>query len=217
MPNRMEAPEPEAVEPEASTETEETPETTEAPESWSLSQDDWNSLQENQKIMVGALRELYEARGQQPPTEEEVDDEDLDLGQMIQKYVDSRFSEVTPVLQQVQEKEGRETMNQLFEQAKKDPNIGDFDQGLAERAAHAFFINEGQSRPEAAQWAVTQGAKYAADYRKQEREAGIKEYTDSLSKDTFNDGAAGVGGIRAPKEFATMDEAIDHWTGTEPV
>jgi hypothetical protein len=217
MPNRMEAPEPEAVEPEASTETEETPETTEAPESWSLSQDDWNSLQENQKIMVGALRELYEARGQQPPTEEEVDDEDLDLGQMIQKYVDSRFSEVTPVLQQVQEKEGRETMNQLFEQAKKDPSIGDFDTELAERAAHAFFTNEGRGDPQAAQWAALQGAKYAANYRKQERQAGIKEYTDSLSKDTFDDGVAGVGGIRAGKPFATMDEAIEAWSGQEEV
>jgi hypothetical protein len=148
--------------------------------------------------------------------QEEEDEEDLDLGTMIQRYVDSRL-ENDPVRLKQQEEEGKKTLNQLFEQARKDPEIGDFDDDLATRAAHAFFTNEAQGNPQYSQWAAIEGARYAANYRKQERQAGIKEYTEGLSKDTFSDGPAGVGGIRAGKPFASMDEAIEAWSGQEEV
>jgi hypothetical protein len=104
-------------------------------------------------------------------------------------------------------------LSQLFDQARKDPEIGDFDDDLATRAAHAFFTNEAQGNPQYSQWAAIEGARYAAKMRKEERQAGIKEYTESLSKDTFSDGPAGVGGIRAPKDFASMDEVVDYYDG----
>jgi hypothetical protein len=215
MPNRMEAPEePEATEPEASVETESTETTTEE-QPWQLTKDQWEEYQNNQRVLAAATRELYERTGQVQPQEEE-DEEDLDLGTMIQRYVDSRL-ENDPVRLKQQEEEGKKTLNQLFEQARKDPEIGDFDDDLATRAAHAFFTNEAQGNPQYSQWAAIEGARYAANYRKQERQAGIKEYTEGLSKDTFSDGPAGVGGIRAPREFASMDEAIEAWSGQEEV
>jgi hypothetical protein len=215
MPNRMEAPEePEATEPEASVETESTETTTEE-QPWQLTKDQWEEYQNNQRVLAAATRELYERTGQVQPQEEE-DEEDLDLGTMIQRYVDSRL-ENDPVRLKQQEEEGKKTLNQLFEQARKDPEIGDFDDDLATRAAHAFFTNEAQGNPQYSQWAAIEGARYAANYRKQERQAGIKEYTEGLSKDTFSDGPAGVGGIRAGKPFASMDEAIEAWSGQEEV
>jgi hypothetical protein len=211
----MEAPEePEATEPEASVETESTETTTEE-QPWQLTKDQWEEYQNNQRVLAAATRELYERTGQVQPQEEE-DEEDLDLGTMIQRYVDSRL-ENDPVRLKQQEEEGKKTLNQLFEQARKDPEIGDFDDDLATRAAHAFFTNEAQGNPQYSQWAAIEGARYAANYRKQERQAGIKEYTEGLSKDTFSDGPAGVGGIRAPREFASMDEAIEAWSGQEEV
>jgi hypothetical protein len=211
----MEAPEePEATEPEASVETESTETTTEE-QPWQLTKDQWEEYQNNQRVLAAATRELYERTGQVQPQEEE-DEEDLDLGTMIQRYVDSRL-ENDPVRLKQQEEEGKKTLNQLFEQARKDPEIGDFDDDLATRAAHAFFTNEAQGNPQYSQWAAIEGARYAANYRKQERQAGIKEYTEGLSKDTFSDGPAGVGGIRAGKPFASMDEAIEAWSGQEEV
>jgi hypothetical protein len=217
MPNRMEAPEePEATEPEASTETEEVTETTTEEQPWQLTKDQWEEYQNNQRVLAAATRELYERTGQTAVPQEEEDEEDLDLGTMIQRYVDSRL-ENDPVRLKQQEEEGKKTLNQLFEQARKDPEIGDFDDDLATRAAHAFFTNEAQGNPQYSQWAAIEGARYAANYRKQERQAGIKEYTEGLSKDTFSDGPAGVGGIRAGKPFASMDEAIEAWSGQEEV
>jgi hypothetical protein len=217
MPNRMEAPEePEAVEPEASVETEETTETTTEEQPWQLTKDQWEEYQNNQRVLAAATRELYERTGQTQVQPEEEDEEDLDLGTMIQRYVDSRLQD-DPVRLQMMEKEGQEALRKVFEQARKDPEIGDFDDDLATRAAHAFFTNEARGDARYSEWAAVEGAKYAANYRKQERQAGIKEYTDSLSKDTFSDGPAGVGGVRAPREFASMDEAIEAWSGQEEV
>ncbi len=203
-----EAQAPDTEAPEAETTTEEQP--------WQLTKDQWEEYQNNQRVLAAATRELYERTGQYQAPAEEEDEEDLDLGTMIQRYVDSRLQD-DPVRLKMQEEEGKKTLNQLFDQARKDPEIGDFDDEVATRFAHAYFTNEAQGNPQYSQWAAIEGAKAAAQWRKREREAGIKEYTDSLSKDTFSDGPAGVGGIRAGKPFASMDEAIEAWSGQEEV
>lgn len=183
---------------------------TQEQQEWRLSQEDFGTL-------VGAVRHLYEQgqqQQQQAPVDDDFDPEDADIPELMERLVDSRFQEITPLLEAQMNEQGEKMMNRLFDSAEKE--LGKFDRKLAERAAHSFFAEYGYDQ-RYAQHAAVEGARYAATQEKTIKKAAIKEYKDSLKKQPFSDPDISGGGERSAKPFKTMDEVISHWSGEEEV
>lgn len=182
-----------------------TPEVT--PAEWGgPSKEEWQTV-------VGGLhylsQQLQEA-GQEP--EEEPDFENMDAGDIVQHYVDSRIGELEPYVQSAAREAGEKRMNELFDEFEKDPQIGKFDRRVASRLAEAVYGEVGDPVE-----ACRQAATMVSGLSKAERDQAVKEYKDSLKRRTFDDPGVTGGGERTPLPAKSYDEVIARWSGQEDV
>jgi hypothetical protein len=194
-----------------------------AHEAWAPSKEEWDSLQENNKRLAESLEGLTSAFAEPPqPTspqnQEQFDFSSLDMTDpyqaawLMEQVVNERLSSVTPYVRNAAQDQGQRQMQELLSQhevsLKKD-YPGGFDKKLAEKAAFAFFDETGN-----AEGSVAAAAKYAAEVRKEERNAAIEEYKRQNTRgDAFGDfGAEGTSGVRAAEALKTYDEVLDKWT-----
>ena len=178
---------------------------------FSVSQEDWEAAQQQIQQLTGIvptvqqIASYFEQANQQP----EDDEDDIDIATYVQRQIQESLAPILPVVNTAAQKSGEETMRKIFSEQKK--TIGDFDEELAERAAHSFFQQTGDPRK-----AVEEGAKYAADYRKRERAAGRDEYKASLQRGPHNqDPAVEGGGDRQIPKAKSYDEVIERYVGTD--
>lgn len=165
-------------------------------------------------LLVEAVRNVYERLPE--PEQEEIDftDENTDIGDLIQRYVDERLGEITPYVSAAAEMQGQKQLDGLFQEAEQ--QFGKFDRDLADKAAKAFFQESGGD-PRYARQAALQGAKYAAEQQKKIEAQAIKNYQASLKKTPYDDPGVGGVGVRAPKKDETLDDVIARWSGEEEV
>jgi len=175
------------------------PEATEAPPAgWQgPTESEWREMQKT----LG-----YFAKALEPPEEEpEPTDDPMEL-------VDRRFQEYEPLIAQVVKEQGQKRMNSIFDHVKQTEKI-DFDYKLAERSAQSF-LNEGLDPVQA----TVAGAKYAAEVRKQERQAGRTEKQKSLQPKGGSADDFGVGeGVQARPPAKSYDEVINRWAADTEV
>ncbi len=186
------APAPEATVPE--------PASTPEPQGWGgPSEDEWKATQ-------AVIRQV--AQAMQPPESEPAD---LDVDDYIRQAVESQVGPMRPMVEAAARQQGERQLNELLDRHEK--SLGKFDRGLAERAAQSFLAEIGDP-----QKAVEEGAKYAVSYRKQEREAAVKEYQESLKRGP-HDIDPGVSGAaeRSSPPAKSYDEVIERWAGQTEV
>src|ERR1051326_7419521 len=96
---------------------------TPAPEAIPPAADEWRGpTKEEWQTVVGGLQYLAQqanAGGQSQPDPEpdfsEADLEDMDAGELLQHYVDSRLSEIEPYVANAAKESGTRRMNELFD------------------------------------------------------------------------------------------------------
>lgn len=196
-------PEPEATPP-AETEATEQP--------WTPSQDEFAQLQSRVEQLTGIAPTVQQmAQYLQSLQEPEDDPEDFDIGRFVQEQVQQAIAPMLPIVTSAAQKSGQERMNELL--AAEEKTLGKFDHKLAERVANSFFNETGDPVQ-----AVKEGAKFAAEYRKQEREAALKEYKDSLKRGPHGaDPPVEGGGDRKIPAAKTYDEVVERWAGQTEV
>lgn len=178
------------------------------------------SREEWQTIVRGmgqlAERGLFDEPQQQG---EQPDLDNMDLGEAISYYMDGRIGEISPYIEAAAAREGRERMNEIFDEIEKRPEMGEFDRKLAEKLAQAAFAENPD--PRYAQQATITGAQMAAEFQKNFGEQAVKKFRASYR--TRGPGSAeelpGSGGESSewtPKG-KSADEIIEHWAGQEPV
>ncbi len=181
-------------------------------------QGDWGGPTEDEwRTTVGALQHLYErsVQSEQAEEAEEPDYSDMDYGQLVKHYVDQRMGQVEPVIAEAAKEAGERRLNQLLDQFEADPQIGKLSpqsRKVAEYAAQGMLPQVGDPVE-----AVRQGALYAAQLTRSEREAAITEYKASLSRTPYDDPAVGGGAQRIAPGAKTYDEVINKWSGDEEV
>jgi len=129
----------------------------------------------------------------------------------MDQVVSARMASVTPYVKNAAQDQGQRQMQELLSthesELKKDYPAG-FDHKLAERAAFAFFDETGD-----AELSVKEAAKYAAEVRRQERDAAVEEYRKRNSRGAaFGDLDASESGVKAAPQLKTFDEVLDKWT-----
>lgn len=176
------------------------------------SQEEWMATQEQIKQLTGIVPTVQQmAQIFEQANREDPDPADFDIDDYIQQQVEARLAPIMPVVTTAAQRSGEERMKNIFAEQKKE--IGDFDEKLAERAAHSFFSELGD-----AQAAVIEGAKYAAEIRKAERAAGQDEYKASLKRGPHNqDPDVAGGGDRSVPPAKSYDEVVERWAGTTEV
>lgn len=192
------------------------------------SQDEWNSLQENNRKLQESLEGLTSvfaetnttARAPQPNQGFDLSELDMtdpyQAAWLMDQIVNERLSTVTPYVKNAAQDQGQRQMNELLTQhetALKKEYPDGFDKQLAERAAFAFFDQHGN-----AEKSVEEAARYAAEVRRSERNAGIEYYKSQNTRGgLFSDPPAGESGVRTPPEFKSFDEVIDKWASQTEV
>lgn len=191
-----------------------------APETpqFQVSQEEWTQAQEQIKQLTGIVPTVKQmAQYFEAANEPEDDPEDFDIDRYIQSQIDSRLAPIMPVVSNAAQRSGEERMKTIFAELKKgkdgQPGIGDFDEKLAERAAHGFFVETGDPVK-----AVEEGARYAAEVRKSERDAGREEYKASFRRGPHDqDPDVTGGGNKSIPAAKTYDEVIERYAGETEV
>lgn len=194
-------------------EQEQQQETQEAPPSYSgPSQEEWQAAQEAIEQMTGVsmtVAQIAEYLSQQQGGYEEPDTNDFDIDQYVDYVVNQRLAPIMPVVNTAAQRSGEERMKKIFAEEKK--TVGEFDETLAERAAHYFFAQTGDPAG-----SVKQAAQYAAEQRKAEREAAVAEYKASLKRGPHDqDPSVEGGGNKSIPAAKTYDEVIERYAGTD--
>lgn len=183
--------------------------TTPAQPAWSgPSQEEWQTIVRANQYLVQKMQEFE----YQPEEEEQPDYENMDMAELLQRYVDGRMGEISPYVQQAAQQAGEKRMNELFDAAEKDERIGKFDRELASQLADAMY-KPGMDPVQT----VFAAAHRVSQFSKSEREAAINEYKSSMKKSPFDDLPVGGGGSKklpAPKSY---DEVVSRWSGEEEV
>lgn len=191
------------------TETENEGVTTGAPETpaWSgPSQEEWEQTREAIQQVTGivpTVQQMSQIFQQMQQGEEQ--EEDLDIGEYVERIIEGRLAPVMSVVQNAAQRSGQDKMKELLSGYEKD--LGKFDHDLAERAAHSFFAESGDPVK-----SVEAGAKLAAEYRKREREDAVKEYKDSLKRPGPADLPVDGSGDRTIKPAKSYDEVVERWS-----
>ena len=189
------------------------------------SREEWNSLQESNKRLQESLEGLTEVFNTPTPEPQRGGEFDLSQLDMTDPYqvawladqiAAERMNSVAPYVKNAAQDQGQRQMGELLIQhesaLKKDFPDG-FDKKLAERAAFAFFDETGD-----AEGSVEMAARYAAEVRKEERNAAIESYrTKNARGGIFDFSAEGKGGTRVPEPLKTYDEVIDKWASQSEV
>jgi hypothetical protein len=181
--------------------------TTPAPEQWTgPSQQEWEQVVQG----LSAISEIFST----PPEEEgglsEEDVASMDIGQLLDYAVDSRIAPLLPYIENSAASAGQQVEAQAFDSLKG--QLGDFDQDLAHHIAEGIY--QSGASPEDA---LYQGAQYAAEVRKNERQAGVDDYQSKLRRPLNQEpGVAGAGSAvkGRPK---TYDEVIEAWAAQSEV
>lgn len=187
----------------------ETPQETPETPAWSgPSQEEWNETREAIKQVTGLvptvtqMNEVFQQLQREPEVTQ--DDDDFDIAEYIQDQIQRGLAPIMPIVTTAAQKSGQERLQELFGTHEK--TLGKFDHKLAERAAQSFFNETGDPVK-----SVEEGAKYAAEYRKQERESAVKEYKESLKRPGPQDLPVQGGGDRSIPKAKSYDEVIDRW------
>lgn len=192
------------------------------------SREEWAALQEQNRRLQDSVEGLTSVFAEAPAQRQPQQKEDFDLSQLdmsdpyavawlADQIAQERMNSVAPYVRNAAQDQGSRQMQELLktheqELAKDFP--GGFDHKLAERAAFAFFDETGD-----AEGSVAAAAKYAAEVRREERNAAIEEYKKQNSKGrAFTDfGAEGSAGVKAPTPLKTYDEVLDKWASQSEV
>lgn len=181
-------------------------------DTWSPSRDEWETV-------VGGLgyiaQKLFAEEGDESGDEggEEPDLTDPKvLAQVVQRYVDERTGQVAEMAAPAVRAEGERRLKELFNGFAKNPEIGDFDQNLAQRLSEAMW-QPGQDPVKVAE----QAAREAARIRKEERTAGEENFRKTLNGPGQDDLGGGGAATRRAPDAKTYDEVIAKWTGDEEV
>lgn len=187
-------------------------------EAWSgPSREEWTQLQEANKRLSSELEGITGAMSYvEPSNNDGFDLSHLDMTDPYQaawfmdQIVQDRLRSVTPYVKNAAQDQGQRQMQELLsnheKELVKDFPAG-FDHKLAERASFALFDETGD-----AQGSVAAGAKYAAEVRKQERDAAIEEYRKKNSRGAaFGDPDASGAGVKAPQPLKTYEEVMDKY------
>lgn len=189
------------------------------------SREDWESLQENNRKLQDSLEGLTNVFAEPPSQkgpQEPFDISQIDMTDpyqaawLMDQIVQERMGGIAPYVKNAAQDQGQRQMGELLKQhetsLKKDFPDG-FDPKLAERAAFAFFDETGD-----AEGSVGMAARYAAEVRKEERNAAIEGYRKANSRSTlFDFEAGGNDGIRAPETAKSYDEVLDKWASQTEV
>ena len=207
---RFRAEEPAGGEPE--TPTPETPAAPETPAYTGPTQEEWQAAQEAIEQMTGTaatVKQIAEFLSQPQGGGEENDLSDLDIDAYVEHVVNQRLAPIMPVVNTAAQRAGEERMKSIFAEEKK--TVGDFDETLAERAAHYFFAQTGDPAG-----SVKEAAKYAAELRKAERAAAVADYKKSLQRGPHDqDPGVEGGGNKSIPAAKTYDEVIERYAGTD--
>lgn len=145
--------------------------------------------------------------------EEEFDPSQADLGTLIERYVDGRVAPLEPYVQSAAEEAGRRKQEEYFAAAEK--KLGKFDHGLAHRVADSIY-RSGEVGDDAEK-ALEAGVKFAAEYRKAERDDAVKEFEDGLKKPLDLDPGAESSGLFADEPAKDYDDVISKWAAQSEV
>lgn len=188
------------------------------PQEWTgPSRDEWTTLQEQNRRLAESLEGLTTAFGTVEPERgggfdvSQIDMTDpYQAAWLMDQIVQERLQGVTPYVRNAAQDQGQRQMQELLathETELKKDFPGGFDHKLAERAAFAFFDETGD-----AEGSVAQAARYAAEVRKQERDAAINEYqTKNRKGGAFFDPDASSSGVRAPEPLKSYDDVLEKW------
>ena len=190
------------------------------------SREEWSALQEQNKRLAESLDGLTSAFAE-PQYEPQNTGGDFDLSQidmtdpyqaawLMDQIAQSRIGAMAPYVKNAAQDQGQRQMQSLLSNHEKELSNdfpAGFDKKLAERAAFAFFDETGD--PEGS---VLMGARYAAEVRKQEREAAISEYrTKNNRGGVFSDLGASESGVRAAPTLKTYDEVLEKYASQNEV
>lgn len=143
--------------------------------------------------------------------EPEEDLDGMDVGQLMARYVDTRFEGIAPFVQAAAQEQGDKRFNALMDELEKKPDIGKVDRKLAYMVAESMLAEVGDPIK-----AVEEGARYAASVLKAEREAGINDYKKSVGRRTPDD--FGVeSGERSSPPAKSYEEVIERWSSQNEV
>lgn len=152
--------------------------------------------------LVGQLFE-EEEEYQAPP-------QDMDLGSLTKGYVDQRMAPYEQYIRDYAAQQGERELNSLLDQHAQ--NLAkDFPDGFDKEAAKAasfYFFDQNPNDPEAA---VANAARFAAEMRKNEREAALEGVKRAARPFEGDEGLEGSGGVAARPKFKSYDEVADHW------
>ena len=157
---------------------------------------------------INYLTQMFQAPEEQ---EYEEDGGELDLESYMDQYFQRKMGPFQEAANLTIKERGNKIMNDLFDAAQKE--YGDFDRKLAERTATSFLSEMG-GRPEQAEEATKMAAKYAAEVRKAEREAGESSYRERLQRGPIDPEPAVSGAGNTTRSKAkSYDDVINRWAG----
>lgn len=184
----------------------------EAPAYSGPSQEEWTAAQETIKQLTGIVPTVQQIASYiEQANQGQGGDDELDLDEYIEQEIQKRMAPIMPIVNTAAQRSGEERMKAIFAEQEAELKTK-FDHKLAERAAHSFFQEHGDP-----QKAVIDGAKYAAEVRRMERDEAVKEYKESLKRPGPSDPPVDAGGNRSIPVAKTYDEVIERYAGQTEV
>jgi hypothetical protein len=145
----------------------------------------------------------------QDPQQDPQQDDEIDIDAYVQSLIHREFAPVRPLLDATVKERGEKEMQRIFGEVKTELKT-DFDEKLAERVAQSFLAEHGGDPVEA----TKAGARYAAEVRKAEREAGGKAYQERLQRGPGDYELGVEGGGTAPRpKFKSYDDVTAYYAG----
>lgn len=171
------------------------------------SREEWTQAQEVLQGLSQLLNPTPEGaeEGQYIPTEEEL--QNMDIAELLDYAVDSRLQPLLPYLESSARNVGEQVEQQELQRLAKEK--GDFDEKLAHYVAESIY-QSGESGGDPIK-ALEMGAEFAANQRKQEREAGVNAYKESLSKPLNREPGISGGATFTKDKPKSYDDVVDAW------